>query len=268
VGGWLRLVAHSTVIKIDTIIGLLSLALVSVLVVLLIRRKVYREYPIFFGYILSSILIMAIKLSLIGGDYLIFFKVYWISEAFYAVATLFVLHEAFRRVFLEFYELSWFWLLFPGVVAIIAAFAITHALRNPPTQAPQIIGVILSFGNAVNYFKVGLFGLFFLLVLLFGLRWQSYPFGIVLGFAASGFGSWLVYALRSEFGTKFNIGLKYAIPVAYLCGVAFWLSTFIRPAAPESTYGWLATQTPEEMLEVVQRYIKLLKGSGRDTHDP
>ena len=255
-------------VKTDSIIGVLALALVSVLAVFLIRRKVYREFPFFFGYILSSILIMTLKLSLIGGDYLIFFKVYWISEAFYAVAALFVLHEAFRRVLLEFYELSWFWLLFPGVVVVIAAFATSHALRNPPAQAPQIIGVILSFGSAVNYIKVGLFGLFFLLVLLFGLRWWSYPFGIVLGFAASAFGSWFVYALRSEFGTKFNAGLKYAIPVAYLCGVALWLGTFIRLPDPKPTYGWLATKTPQEMLEVVQRYIKLLKGLGKKNDDP
>jgi hypothetical protein len=254
--------------KLDSVILLFSLILVSALAVLLVRRRVYREFPVFFGYILSSILIMALKLALIGGEYLIYFKVYWITEAFYAVAALFVLHEAFRRVFLEFYELSWFWLLFPGVVVIIAAFATSNALRNPPAQAPQIIGVILSFGSAVNYIKVGLFGLFFLLVLFFGLRWWSYPFGIVLGFAVSAFGSWFVYALRSEFGTRFNAGLKYAIPMAYLCGVALWLGTFIKPPGPKPTFGWLATKTPEEMLEVVQRYLKLLKGSEKDTNDP
>ncbi len=251
-------------IKTDSIIGLLALVLVSMLAVLLIRRKVYREFPFFFGYVLSSILIMALKLSLIGGDYVLFFKVYWGTEAFYAVATLLVLHEAFRWVFLEFYELRWFWLLFPGVVVLISTFAVVHALRNPPAQAPQIIGVILSLGSAVNYVSVGLFGLFFLLVLLFGLRWRSYPFGIVLGFAASAFGSWFAYGVRSEFGTKFNFLFKYAVPVAYLCGVALWLGTFARPPDPEPTHGWLAVKTPQELLEEVREYVKVLRGSGKN----
>ncbi len=254
-------------VKTDSIIGFLALALVSVLAALLIRHKAYREFPFFFGYIISSILVMILKLCLIGGDYLTFFKVYWVAEAFYAVGTLLVLYEAFRRVFFGFYELWWFRFLFPGVVAIIAAVAITEAFRHPPAQAPQIIGVILSFGSAINYVKVGLFGLFFLLVLLFGLRWRSYPFGIVLGFAASGFGSWFAYGLRSEFGTKYNFLFKLIVPVAYLCGVALWLGTFVRPPDPEPA--WLATMTLEEMLEMVQRHIKLLKGLGKNkNNDP
>jgi hypothetical protein len=251
--------------KTDFIIGLSALLLEGGLAMLLIWRRTYREFPFFFGYILSSILITAIRLSLMGGDYLIFFKVYWATEVLYVVLALLALHEAFRCVFFGFYELRWFGLLFPGVVAIISTIAITDALRHPPAQAPQIIGVILSFGSAVSYVKVGLFGLFFLLVLLFGLRWRSYPFGIVLGFAAPAFGSWFAYGLRSEFGTKFNSLSKYAVPVAYLCGVALWLGTFVRPPDPEPA--WLATMTPEEMLEVVQRYLKLLKSLGKK-HDP
>ncbi|HJX83131.1 MAG TPA: hypothetical protein VJ723_02160 [Candidatus Angelobacter sp.] len=244
--------------KTDAIIGLIALALVSLLAVLLIRRRIYREFPFFFGYVLFSILIMILKFCLFGGDYLTFFKVYWGAEAFYAVGTLLVLNEAFRSVFFGFYELWWFRFLFPGVVVMIAAIAVTEALRHPPTQAPQIIGVILSVESAVNYIVVGLFGLFFLLVLLFGLRWRSYPFGIVLGFAASAFGSWFAYGLRSESGTKFNFLFKLVVPMAYLCGAALWLVTFIRP--PDTEPAWLAIKTPEEMLKVVQRYVKLLKG--------
>jgi hypothetical protein len=250
--------------KTDLIIGVAGLLLECGLAALLLWRRAYREFPFFLGYLLCSILINTVRISLVGGDYLMFFKVYWAGEALYVIAALLALHEAFRWVFLEFYELRWFWLLFPGVVVLISTFAVVHALRNPPAQAPQIIGVILSFGSAVSYLKAGLFGLFFLLVLLFGLRWRSYPFGIVLGFAASAFGSWFAYGVRSEFGTKFNFLSKYAVPVAYLCGVALWLATFARPPDPEPTHGWLAVKTPQELLEEVRQYVKVLRGSGKN----
>src|SRR5258708_26606758 len=131
-------------LKIEAVILPCSLLLVCVLAVLLIRRKVYREYPFFFAYVLSSVLILAFKLSVIGS-YLIYFKVYWVGEAFYAVGTLFVLYEAFRWVFYGFHELWWFRLFFPVVVVIIYAIAVTRALLHPPGQAPHIVWVILSF---------------------------------------------------------------------------------------------------------------------------
>ncbi len=248
--------------KIDAVILSFSLMLVCVLAVLLIRRKVYREFPFFFAYVLSSVLILVFKLSVIG-NYLSYFKVYWVGEAFYAVGTLFVLYEAFRWVFYGFHELWWFQLLFPVVVVIISAIAVTSALRHPPAQAPQIVGVILSFGSAVGYLKASIFCLFVLLVLLFGLRWRSYPFGIVLGFAASGFGAWFAYVLRSQFGTKFNFLSKYIVSVAYLCGVALWLGTFARQD-PELAHAWPSTKTPEEMLEEVRRYVRIMKGLGKN----
>jgi hypothetical protein len=204
---------------------------------------------------------------LIRGDYVIYFKVYWITEGVYAIATLLVLHEAFRWVFLDFYEFWWFWFLFPGVTAIIVTFATVHALRHPPAHVPTIVGVILSLGISIIYVKVGIFALFLIFVLLFTLQWHSYPFGIMLGFAISAIGSAFAYGLFYDFGTKFNFVSKYAVSVSYICGVAFWLDTFRRQPNPEAIRGWPASMSPEELLQEGQSYVRFLKDWGKK-NDP
>ena len=112
------------------------------------------------------------------------------------------LHEAFRDVFVAFYERWWFWLVLPGIVAVLSAVFIGAVLLHAPAQASQIIAVIISFGKVVNYVRAGVFAAFFLLVwLLMGKGWRNQPFGIVLGFAVSAVGSAAAYQARSVFGT-------------------------------------------------------------------
>ena len=91
---------------------LLGLALASILV----WRRLYKDFPFFFAYIISSILIAIVRLS-VSGNYLTFFRVVWATEAIYTVLALLALHEVFRWVFLAFFKKWWFWLFFPGVVA-------------------------------------------------------------------------------------------------------------------------------------------------------
>src|SRR5258708_35907157 len=87
----------------------LAVALASTLV----WRRLYREFPFFLTYVVSSILIAIIRVS-VSGNYRTFFKVVWATEAIYALLALLALHEVFRWVFMPFFEQWWFWLFFPS----------------------------------------------------------------------------------------------------------------------------------------------------------
>lgn len=225
----------------------------------LLRRKLFYEFPFFFTYICFAILAAIARLS-VSGDYPMYFKVFWATAALYDILALFALHEAFREVFLPFYAVWWwFRLLFPGTVGFAALIQIRRAILNPPIQATPLIAAILSFGRVINWVEAALFGLFFVLVLLLGVRWRSYPFGIVEGFGLSALGSLIAYGLRSEFGTKYGSFAKYAPPVAYIVGVLVWLDTFLRQPDPEVAHAWRDRITPEQLLAEAREYIRLLK---------
>jgi hypothetical protein len=243
----------------DQSLLLVGPGLAIVLVAILIRRKLRREFPFFFIYVGFAILADVVRFS-VSNDYQTYFKVFWATAALYDVLAVLALHEVFREVFLPFYTLWWwFRFLFPVTVGIAALIQIRRAILNPPIQATPLIAAILSFSRVINWVEAALFGLFFTLVLLLGVRWRSYPFGIVEGFGLSALGSLIAYGLRSEFGTKYNTFAKYAPPVAYIVGVLVWLDTFLRQPDPEVVHAWREKITPEQLLAEAREYIGLLK---------
>src|SRR5258707_3412659 len=184
---------------------LFGITLLMVLATLLLKRKVHQQFPFFLIYILFSISATLAQI-IASSNYQMYFKVYWITEAIFALLALTALHEAFHHVFILDYETwPWFWTVFPGTVLILSVIFVGHALLNPPAEAPRIIAVILSFETVVNFVKGGLFLMFLALAwLLLGENWPTYPYGVVLGFAVSAAGSLVAYRLFSVFRPKVN----------------------------------------------------------------
>src|SRR5262249_40302566 len=93
----------------DLLPGFVGQVLAIWLAAVLVRRKAHREFPFFFLYVSSSILIGLIR-ACVSGNYRLYFEVYWTTEALYVVLALLALHEVFRKVFASFYKNWWFWL--------------------------------------------------------------------------------------------------------------------------------------------------------------
>lgn len=249
--------------KSDLLLSLVGLIAAAWLVIVLTQRKVFSEFPFFFLYVSFSVAFITLRLS-VSGNYQLFFWVSWSTEAIYVLLALFALYEVFRKVFAAFYEKRWFWLFFPVVVIAISALAVIYRLGSPPAQANRVMSFIISMGMAVNLVQALLFVLFFLLVWLNGIGWREYPFGIVMGFAAIAIVSFSVQWARSEFGTRLNVVSSYAPAVAYILAVILWLNTFLRPPGPEPQ--WRLKLTPEQLLEEIRQYSKILgklRGRGR-----
>jgi hypothetical protein len=247
----------------DIIPTLVGLALVLYLAGLLVRFGLHKRYPLFFAYLLFSIGAEAARLA-VTGNYQAFFKVYWATEALYAIFALLALREAFRDVFrIDYEDWPWFRLVFPAAVAILAVFFIGNAMLHPPVQIPWVIGLIISAEKVVNCVKGGLFLMsFFLALLLLGKSWPTFPYGVSLGFAISALGSGVAFWALSIFGTKFILLAKYGPPVAYIVGVLVWIASCFLPPEPERR--WADFSDPEQGLATVRQYLRALRWiSGR-----
>ena len=247
-------------------LSLTATALVSVLIVLFVRKHAVATFPWFFAYLNAEVVITAIRLSF-RGEYVTTYKVFWTTEAFYAVLALCVLHEVFRRVFIAFYLFRGFALIFPSVVLTIALVTFEGAARVPQA-VPQLVRLVLAVGITAKYVEVGLFATFLLLAVILGVPWHTHAFGIVQGFAVSSLGSWLSYLLSSEFGIRAPAIAVYGPPMAYIVAVLIWCVTFLQQESPVVQQHWTTTVTPTELLEELKdgtrtlwRYIN--KGDGR-----
>ena len=250
--------------KIDATLNVTVTALLFWLAVILVRRKLNRRYPLFLVYVIGAVLIELSRLFFIA-DYVSYFKVFWATEALYALLALLSLHEAFHDVFVLDYEAwPWFWMVFPGAVLILSAIFVGHALLYPPTGVPPLIALILSFETVVNCVKGGLLVMFLSLAwLLGGESWLTYPYGVVLGFAVSAAGSLVAYWLFSIFGTRVHWLGKYGPPVSYIVAVLIWIASCFLPPEPKDR--WKNFTDSGQALATVRQYMRALRWiAGKD----
>jgi hypothetical protein len=220
------------------------------------NSKLQRRFPLFMTYLVALIAIGSLRLAA-TSDYRLYFWVFWLTEALYAVLALAALHEVFRQIFLGFYlRYIWFRLLFPCVAVLAIVIAFWMALYHPPIQASRMIRIILLIGIAVSFMQLSLFLLFVALAKSFRLSWRCAPLGITLGFAISAFGTSLAYWLFSTFGTKLQTLGKYGPPVAYILASVVWLDTFLRPEAEPQ---WQTESTMKEMINGIRRDTEAFK---------
>jgi|ERR1041385_1321455 hypothetical protein len=245
--------------KFELILAGIGTALQIGLLVVLLVRQGYREFPYFFSYVGIAVLNAILTMTIRNNGH-VYFWVYWTYEVFYIALALLVLHEAVRSVFRNFYGLPWFKLLFPTIGFLMILVATLRQLSLQKAERHPIMGALIALEIAVGFLQFGLFCLFILLVRFFHMRWRQRAFGIVLGFGIAVAGSLVAFLLRSEFGTNFNAVVRIATPLSYIIGVVVWLATFLREKPSDAANSEGNRFTPEQMITELKRHTKVVKG--------
>lgn len=243
----------------DLILALVGTGLEMVLCLLLLARRTYREFPIFFSYTALSV-IVTVALWAARKNVPTYFGIYWVNEALGVVLAFLALNEAIRSVFRNFLGMRWFRWLFPGIGIVMLGVAVLRIILIPRPAFSLFTTTILGLEIAVGFLQFGIFIVFIALVRLFHLRWGQRAAGIVFGFGVSAAGSLVAFLLRSEFGTKFSPLAGITPPIAYIIGVAIWLATFLKAESGRPEAAWAATLTPEQMITELKRHTKTVKG--------
>lgn len=238
---------------------MVGMGLEAVLCLLLVVRRYYRDFPIFFAYITLAV-VATIILWRLSNNTRYYSIIYWTYDALGIALAFFALNEALRSVFRNFLGMRWFRWLFPGIGILMVIVAALRVLLLPRPAFSLFTTTIIGLEIAIGFLQFGIFSLFIVLVRLFHLRWGQHAAGIVFGYGVSAAGSLVAFLLRSEFGTKFDPVVRFAPPIAYIIGVVIWLATFLKaePARPEAA--WAAKLTPEQMITELKRHTKTVKG--------
>ncbi|HET8890774.1 MAG TPA: hypothetical protein VFQ41_17860 [Candidatus Angelobacter sp.] len=246
--------------KAELILAVAGAALQACVVLLLVRRRRFREFPVFGAYLLFSVLSTVLALSVRDNRKLLFYA-YWISEVGYFVLGFLALQEAFRSVFRNFYTLRWFKLSFPVIGILIVLVALLRALLfRPAHDSDPLTVALISLDIALAFLQFGVFCVFILLVHFFHMRWQQHAFGIVLGFGIAAAGTLAALLLRSEFGKNLDQLVNIAAPLSYIIGVAIWLATFLRGEPFDTPKDDGTPFTPELMITELRRQTQVVKG--------
>ena len=152
----------------------------------ILRRKLFKEFPAFFTYTVVQVLIFCVEYPVFfwfhPTRYFNYFYVYWISAALNVVLSFKIIHEIFLDIFRPYPALKDFGTsLFKWAGIVLILFTVVVVIAGPRNADP-ITGSILVVQRCVDLVLCGL--VIFLLAFCRSLKvsWQRLSFGIVLGF--------------------------------------------------------------------------------------
>jgi hypothetical protein len=225
----------------------------SAVAVVLWRRKLHKQFPVFFLFLLAQVVNFVVIFPLWrSGNYGLYFGPFWLGEAVNAVLGFKVIHEIFLDVFRPYHTLKDLGtLLFKWAGVVMLLVSVVVAFSNSFDQSP-LVHALTTLQRSVRIVQLGLILFLLLFSRFLGVSWKQISFGISLGFGLFAGVELLLYALNS--GGFVKQGLLNVINMATLnVAILVWLGySLSRKALRVSAANHLQTQRWEQGLADLQ----------------
>jgi hypothetical protein len=196
---------------------------------LMVRRRLHRELPMFFAFMLYDSA-CGVVAWLLRGQMPEYFYFYWIAEAMGAALGFAVIYEIFFNVVKRYETIHRFgFLLYRWAAVILLVFATITAATAPGIDSARIIEGILTLERGVRIVQAGLLLVLFLFASYLGLSWRSNVFGVALGFGMYATVDLALVAVFAHAGASANQLYVWAKPLAYNLMTLIWAVYMLQP---------------------------------------
>ena len=155
----------------------------SVVAAIFWRRKLHRQFPAFFLFLLVQVANFAVTFPLwLMGSRTSYFWLFWLGEAVNAVLGFKVIHEIFLDVFRPYHTLKDLGtLLFKWAGVVLLLLSVVVAFSNSSDRDPQV-HALTTLQRSVGVVQLGLILFLLLFSRFLGVSRKQVSFGIALGF--------------------------------------------------------------------------------------
>jgi hypothetical protein len=232
--------------------------LLGVILLLMIRRRLYKQFPIFLLYSAFELFQFSVLLA-------VFIHTGSFSDERYrgafalgtAISTALrfgIIYEIFAEVFRNYNALSELAkVLFRWATIVLLLIGVALAGAHG-SGADGFLLIVPTLDRTVSLMQCGLLMFLFLFSRYFALSWRNYAFGIALGFGILASSELANSAIRSQLGTGSylldNLGMA-----TYHCCVLIWIFYL---AAPERSTRRTIKKLPANDLEVWNEELQRL----------
>jgi hypothetical protein len=209
--------------QIQFALWVLQPALQAALAVVVFRRKLHREFPIFFTFTVIQIAIFAVQFPVYTwGSTNAYFYTFWLTSALNVVLAFKIIHEIFLDIFRPYPALRdlgtalFKWAALIMVLVSVVVISVTPGWDDPFSRTIEIVQ------RCVRVIQCGM--VLFLLAFCknLGVSWKRLSFGIALGFGLFAGIELLTTALYS--GSHLAGPMVNLIDMtAYNAGMMLWL---------------------------------------------
>jgi hypothetical protein len=228
----------------------------SVVATILWRRKLHKQFPVFFWFLVVQVANFAIIFPLYRtGNYRLYFYPFWMGEAVNAVLGFKVIHEIFLNVFRPYHTLKDLGtLLFKWAGVVMLMVSVVVAFSNSFDRSP-LVHALTTLQRSVRVVQLGLILFLVLFSRFLGVSRKQISFGISLGFGLFAGVELLLYALNSG-GVVKQGPLNLINMVTFLVAILVWLGYSLSPkAVRDSGLNRLQTDRWEQGLADLQHQV-------------
>ncbi len=201
------------------------------LAVLMIRRGLRRQFPIFFNYTVFEILTFVAQITT-RQHYNTYFYVYWVTGVIGVGLGFAVMQEIFYNVFRPYDSLRELGgILFRWAALVLVLVALVSVVSGAQGSDARPIQTILVLDRSVRVMQCGLVLFLFLFSSYVGLSKRAHIFGIALGFGIFAAVELSLVTLRSAMPGFTNASISLLKSAAYCvaCGLWFWYLRLPEP---------------------------------------
>jgi hypothetical protein len=232
------------------------------IVVVMIRRSLYRDFPFFFVYTLyeaalgTALFAMDESQRVSGAQY---WQAHWIGSIGSIVLRFGLIWEIFSHVFRPYPAL---WevgkILFRWAAIILLLVGVAVAVYSPSPQGLWVLSGVFVVDRTISIVQCGLLLFLFSFSSYFGLSWRSYIFGIAAGlgiFATVQLAASSIWIQSSPFSQ--NDAFTFVTMATFHCCVLIWLFYLVSKEPARRPVG----EIPSNDLEVWDRELaRMLHG--------
>jgi hypothetical protein len=223
------------------------------LAVILWAKKLHKQFPIFFAFLIAQVVNFAIIFPLwLTGNYNLYFAPFWFGEAVNAVLGFKVIHEIFIDVFRPYHTLKDLGtLLFKWAGVVMLLVSVVVAFSNSFDQSP-LVHALTTLSRSVRIVQLGLILFLILFSRFLGVSRRQVSFGISLGFGLFAGVELVLYALNSGGFVKQG-QLNQINMFTYLLAILIWIGYSVsRTSVREAGLNRLQTERWEQGLADLQ----------------
>jgi hypothetical protein len=220
----------------------------SAVALVLWRRKLHQQFPVFFAYVLAQICIFAFTFPLRSTDnYEWFFYMYWAGAAITAMLSFRVIHEVFIDVFRPYHTLKDLGtVLFKWTGVVMLLVSVVVAFSNSAHGDP-LVQAVTTLQRSVRMVQCGLILFLLLFSRFLGVSKRQQNFGIAFGFGLFASVELILIALNS--GGLLDIARINLINSAmYDVAIVTWLTYALARSEARDATNHLQTQRWEQSL--------------------
>jgi hypothetical protein len=231
-----------------------------VIAVVMIRRKLYREFPIFLTYTITDV-VQSTVLFVMDHSPSISGRQYW--EAYFCctvvcIALRFaVIREIFFHVFRPYPGLKdMSWVIFQGSALVLLLAGVAMVVYAPGNGANPLLSGVHVLDQTVGLMQCGLLALLILFSSYFRLSWRSQVFGIAAGLGIFASVDLATAAMRVWIGAAAaNYVFDFVTMATYHCCVLIWLGYLLLPESSRRVVKELPENDLEQWNTELQRLL-------------